>query len=230
MRNVLGELKVAALVNTARGWGLSALDLVKMITANPGDMLQRAWGIQAGRLQPGALADVTVIRAGAGAGTSVFERVLAATERDVELVLVHGRPAYGTAALMQAAGAAAATPIAVDGSARRIALTNFTLPDAPPWRFSDVLARLEQVRADPKGEIERSRLGAFRALAAGRPSLRLALDMPTGRAPVGGLPKDLGRIVVPPVSPLAHDAAFFASITGRGFHGGLLDGVAEFYA
>jgi hypothetical protein len=54
--------------------------------------------------------------------------------------------------------------------------------------------------------------------------------MPTGRVPVGGLPKDLSRIVVPPIQPLAHDDAFFASIAGRGFHGGLLDGLADFYA
>jgi len=53
--------------------------------------------------------------------------------------------------------------------------------------------------------------------------------MPTGRVPIGGLPKDLGQIVVPPVQPLEHDAAFFQSITGRGFHGGLLDQAASFY-
>ena len=228
-RNVLGELKVASLVNDDKGWGLSAFDLVKMVTANPGDVLQQAWGIQTGRLQPDALADIAVIKAGANA--KVFDTILKATERDIQLVLVHGRPAYGTAALMQAAGAAAATPIDVDGTPRQIALTRFTEAGAPPWNFADVLARLEQVRANPKREIERARLGAFAALSRGKPApLRLALDMPTGRAPIGGLPKDLGSIVVPPIAPLAHDAAFFASITGRGFHGALLDGLARFYA
>jgi hypothetical protein len=54
--------------------------------------------------------------------------------------------------------------------------------------------------------------------------------MPTGRVPIGGLPKDLARITVPPIQPLAHDAAFFESISGRGFHGGVLDRLADFYA
>ncbi|WP_177171098.1 hypothetical protein [Nitrosospira multiformis] len=54
-RNVLGELKVASLVSEAKGWGLSPFDLVKMITANPGDVLAEAWQRQAGRQQPGAL-------------------------------------------------------------------------------------------------------------------------------------------------------------------------------
>ena len=40
----------------------------------------------------------------------------------------------------------------------------------------------------------------------------------------------LGKIVVPPVQSLEHDPAFFQSITGRGFHGGLLDGLAAFYS
>lgn len=63
-RNVLGELKVASLVSEAQGWGLAAFDLVKMITANPGDVLDQAWRRQAGRLQPGALGDVVVIAGG----------------------------------------------------------------------------------------------------------------------------------------------------------------------
>ena len=60
-RNVLGELKVASLVSEAKGWRFSPFDLVKMITANPGDVLAEAWQRQAGRLQPGALGDMVVI-------------------------------------------------------------------------------------------------------------------------------------------------------------------------
>jgi hypothetical protein len=54
--------------------------------------------------------------------------------------------------------------------------------------------------------------------------------MPSGRVPIGGLPKDLSKIRVPELQELAHDDAFFASIAGRGFHGGLLEGLADFYA
>jgi hypothetical protein len=60
--------------------------------------------------------------------------------------------------------------------------------------------------------------------------LRLALDMPTGLAPVGGLPKDLTQVVVPPLQSLTHDADWLASLPGRGFHGGVLDGLASYYS
>lgn len=228
-RNVLGELKVASLVNDARGWGLAPFDLVKMATANPGDALARAWQVQAGRLQPGALGDVAVTAAPAGADP--FKTILRATEDDVRLVIVGGRPLYGVAALMARAGAQPTSPLVVHGQERRLALTRFDERAGQPWSFAEVLARLEAVRAQPKAAIEAARTHASAALRSGAPPrLRLALDMPTGRVPVGGLPKDLSRIVVPPIQPLAHDDAFFASIAGRGFHGGLLDGLADFYA
>lgn len=227
-RNVLGELKVAALVSEANGWKLSPFALVKMITANPGDALERAWQRQAGRLQPGALADVVVIAARPRA--DAFKTILHATEKDVQLVVVAGRPVYGTAALMTQAGAGETSELAVNGESRRLALSRFT-DGGGPWSFAEVLERLEEVRADPKAAIEESRRQAFAALReGGPPRLRLALDMPTGRVPIGGLPKDLSRIRVPPVQALAHDRAFFESISGRGFHGGLLDGLADFYA
>ena len=53
--------------------------------------------------------------------------------------------------------------------------------------------------------------------------------MPTGLAPVGGLPKDLGQIVVPPLQSLTHDADWLDSLPGRGFHGGVLDELAAYY-
>jgi len=53
--------------------------------------------------------------------------------------------------------------------------------------------------------------------------------MPMGRVPIGGLPKDLAQISVPALQELFHDDAFFNSVAGRGFHGGLLDGLADFY-
>jgi cytosine/adenosine deaminase-related metal-dependent hydrolase len=229
-RNVLGELKVASLVNDAKGWGLSPFDLVKMITANPGDALVPAWGIQAGRLQPGASGDVTVIAA--APGVDPFKTILRATEDDVQLVVIGGRALYGVGTFMARAGATPATTSAlqVNGQARRLALTRFDGSPGQPWSFAEVLARLEAVRSDPKAAIEEARALAFAALRSGDPPrLRLALDMPTGRVPVGGLPKDLAKITVPPIQPLPHDAAFFAAITGRGFHGGLLDGLAGFY-
>ena len=227
-RNVLGELKVAHLVSRDRSWGLSSFDLVKMITCNPGDALASAWGKVVGRLQPEALADIVVIASKAGG--NVFDTVLAATEDDVQLVMVGGKPLYGTPGFMQASGASDARPLQFGSLDRRLAMRRFESGD-DIWTFAEVLARLQSVRGDPKGEIERTRArGVATALRGGPTPLRLALDMPTGKAPVGGLPQDLATIVVPPIQSIHHDAAFFASIPNRGFHGGVLDGLQAFYS
>ncbi len=227
-RNVLGEIKVASLVSKRRGWKLTPFDLVRMVTCVPGDALLGAWGAQAGRLQRDALGDVVIIRADPSA--EPFGAVLAATEKDVRFVAVGGRPLYGDRGLMKTAKASAPSPLTVAGVGRTLSMGQLEHP-SQPWDFASVLARMEQVRAHPEKEID----AAKKAFAAGRrmdgaPRLRLALDMPLGKVPIGGLPKDLGDIVVPPVQPIAHDAAFFASIQGRGFHGGLLDGLGKFYA
>jgi 5-methylthioadenosine/S-adenosylhomocysteine deaminase len=230
-RNVLGELKVARVVADQLGWGLSDRDLVQMVTTNPGDALALSWRRQIGRLQPAAIGDLVVV--GAAAGADPFAALVAATEADVELVVIGGRPRYGRRSLMTAAGAGPAATSTVEpaGLRRALALTRADDVDTP-WPWEEVLARLEAVRADPKGEIERAR----DALApwAGRlhdpaAPLRLALDMPSGVGPVGGLPKDLTRIQVPPLAGLAHDDRFLDSLPNRGFHGGVLNRLADFY-
>ena len=228
-KNVLGELKVARLAADHFGWTLSDAQLVQMVTSTPGDILARGWARQTGRLQPGAVADVAVL--GAAPRAEPFGAVVRATERDVELVVINGTPRYGKPALMTAAGASLVTSVTVAGQRRSLSLSR---PDDPgralPWK--QVVARLEQVRADPKREIE---AGQARLASWAGPfddpdaPLRLALDMPAGIAPVGGLPKDLTQIQIPPLDGLAHDDEFLASITGRGFHDKILDRLAEFY-
>ncbi len=227
-RNVLGEMKVAALVSKASGWGLSAFDLVRMVTSIPGDALAQPWGLQAGRLQPEALADVVVIKASKGADP--FATVLAATEREVQLVVVDGRPLYGETALMKAAKATATSRLKVAGLSRTLSMVK-PADRTQTWTFDEVIERMNAVRANPRQAIDAAKKGfAANRVAGGPPRLRLALDMPLGQLPLGGLPKDLSQIVVPPIQPLEHDATFFASIKGRGFHGGLLDGLSKFYA
>ncbi|MGN6302441.1 MAG: amidohydrolase family protein [Angustibacter sp.] len=228
-KHVLGEAKAARLVADDQGWELSDADLVAMMTCEPGDVLARAWGRQVGRLQPGAIADVLVISAKPRARP--YARVVAATESDVELVVIDGRPRYGTPELMQAAGASPVTHLTV--AARRMAL-GLTRPDdaTAGWEWSAVVDRLEEVRADPADEIRKAQghLAAWAGHLDDREApLRLALDMPTGLGPVGGLPKDLGDVDVPPLQSLTHDAAWLESVQGRGFHGGLLDGLAHYY-
>ncbi len=248
-RSVLGELKVARLVSDDHGWGLSDSDLVRMVTTNPGDVLARSWRRQVGRLQPGSVGDVLVIRA--TRGTDPFRALVSARERDVDLVVIGGRAQYGTPALMAAAGSTVTTSLTVDGEARAMLLPRPGDP-AGAWEWHDLMARLEEVRANPKRAIEKGRVKQDAATAAsylarsrngGWPQsptsqsrtllpptpLRLALDMPTGLAPLGGLPKTLSEIVVPPLAGLSHDSDFLDSIVGRGYHGGLLDDLAGFY-
>ncbi|WP_460446849.1 amidohydrolase family protein [Angustibacter aerolatus] len=227
-KHVLGEVKVARLVADHLGWTLSDEDLVRMVTSSPGDVLRRSWQRQVGRLQPGALADVLVLSARRGANP--YRAVVRATEADVQLVVVDGVPRYGTPELMQTAGARSTTSLTVAGQPRQLSLQH--PDDDSAWAWSDVVDRLEEVRADPKGEIEQAqgRLAAFAGrLDADDAPLRLALDMPTGVGPVGGLPKDLADVVVPPVQSLEHDAEWLDAVSGRGFHDGVLDGLRAFY-
>jgi hypothetical protein len=100
------------------------------------------------------------------------------------------------------------------------------------WDWSEVIDRMEEVRAHPKREVEAA--NAMYARWAGRlddreAPLRLALDMPTGLAPIGGLPKDLDELVVPPLQSLTHDGEWLDSVVSRGFHSGVLDDLAKFY-
>jgi hypothetical protein len=132
---------------------------------------------------------------------------------------------------MTAAKAQPRSPIDVAGMKRRISISP---PDEPTgtWAWADIVGRLEEVRRNPKKEIDkaRARLAAWagRLETPGAP-LRLALDMPTGKAPIGGLPRDLTKIKIPALESLTHDDDFFASVSGRGFHEGLLDQLRELY-
>ncbi len=229
-KHVLGELKVARLVADHLDWKLADSDLVQMVTSNPGDALARSWHRPVGRLQPGAIGDVMVVAAPTSRADP-FATLVAATERDIELVVIDGNARYGKPGLMRAAKAKPSVPITIAGQRRALALTK---PDdaTAPWPWTSVVDRLEEVRANPKAAIKKAQQGL--AAWAGRldqpdAPLRLALDMPTGRAPVGGLPKDLGAVVVPPLDSLTHDHAFVASIEHRGFHQGILDGLADYY-
>jgi 5-methylthioadenosine/S-adenosylhomocysteine deaminase len=227
-KSILGELKVARVVADRLGWELSDEDIVHMATIHPGDILARGWRRQTGRLQPGAIADITVIKAAPRA--EPYSAVVKATETDVELVVIGGSPRYGTTELMKAAGAPTVTTLTVRDQSRALALRQ---PDgSTAWTWRAVIDRLEAVRENPKREIEagQGRVAAFSgALDQPGAPLRLALDMPTGLTPVAGLPKDLSTIVVPELDTLVTDKVYLDFLIHHGFHGGLLAGVADFY-
>ena len=94
-QNLLDELRFAHKVDAAVfGDVFSAEQLVRMVTVNAA----KALGLSSvlGSLEVGKKADITVI---AGDVTKPFEAVLAATPRDVRLVVVNGVPLYGDSAL-----------------------------------------------------------------------------------------------------------------------------------
>ena len=235
-KNVQGEIKVAKIASRKLGLGLSDKDLVHMITANPGDVLARCWKKSVGRLVAGAFGDVTVIRATAGekpGAKAVWTQIVESTEADVMLVVYNGIPRYGDAALMTAPTLGPSSPITIGGTKKRFAIPNPAKP-AEAWSFSAIAEQLDAVRKDPATALHEA--DAVRRAFGGRMDapdapLDLVLDMPAGGLPMGGdVSKHAKEIVIPPLPSLVHDAKYFKSIKGHGFHGGVLDALAEFYS
>jgi 5-methylthioadenosine/S-adenosylhomocysteine deaminase len=222
-KHLLGELKVAELWNrapTGLGQAFSDVELCEMVTANPADAL--GWGDRIGRVRTGLLADLLVLRRNL---PDPHRNLIEAIERDVRLVLVGGRPVYGTPAFMRSSGAVEIEPVTVGGRRRSISLRDPGVPDADmTWR--QVLAALEAVRRDPAGTHEQVQVAAA---AAGEEPLRLIPDDPGGEPPVLLTSADLGEVRIPPLDPLAHDDNFFAALRSAPILGGLLDDLQGYY-
>jgi hypothetical protein len=186
-KNLLGELKVARLHADAQGWDLDDHALARMVTANPGDALARAWQVPSGRLVPGALGDLVAIKP---RRDDPWESLVAARERDVVLVAVGGRPKLGTAEAMLAAGAAGAVPVRMGNATRRVTLVR---PDdvTKAWPWAEVLAGLDKVResaaqvppSGPAASRSARPTGLISGDPPGTPPMAVSLDMPAG--PVG---------------------------------------------
>ncbi|MFF8288859.1 amidohydrolase family protein [Streptomyces sp. NPDC016309] len=229
-KHVLGELKVADAVNRHDlGGHFTDRDLCDMVTANPGDALATAWGPHVGRLRRGSAADLLVLEHHDPA-EDPYRNLIGATERHVRLVMVRGRPFYGTQALMTAAGATDTDPLTVAGVKRRVVVRR---PDRTDARLDwpGVKRALEKVRQDP--------VAAWRAAQDALaewggplddPDAPLVLfgDMPEGDlgafGAAGEVPLDL---VIPRLDPPAHDAAYFAAVARSGVP--RLQHLAEYY-
>lgn len=92
-KNLLQELKVAR--HVAAG-ALSARDLVRAVTSDAARVA--GWQKYLGVLRRDAFADLTVIE---GEGGDPYEHLIAATEKRVRLVVVHGVARYGDLGLMK---------------------------------------------------------------------------------------------------------------------------------
>ncbi len=229
-KNLLGEMKVARIVSDHFGYGLTDHDIVAMVTSNPGTLLQRVWNRPVGRLVPGAYGDVAVVR-GRGPG-DVWHRLVAATERDVALVVIDGVARYGDAALMRGAGAGDDTtfPMTLGGRRRLVGMPS---PEdaSSPWSWTEIMRILDEVQADPQAAISRAQA---RASAGPRfapdASLELFLDMPdTRRTGRSGPPKRPQDVKIPKVPSVEHDAAFFDLLEQAPIHAKVLDPMRRWF-
>ncbi len=237
-KNLLGEIKVARLWSDHQAWSLTDHDLVRMITAAPGDALARAWGRPVGRLVPGGLGDAVVI---ARRAADPWTNLMSARESDVLLVVVGGRARYGTYDLMRAAGEHATSSIPLGRHVRRATLVRPHPPDKEDevWTWSDLTGRLDAVRADaarrpPSGQSGvRGRIFPDRLPLArdplGTPPIAARPDMPAAPAQAAGPPPKGVTLNIPPIEGLYHGLTWLTTIKGRGFHGGALDALAGFY-
>jgi cytosine/adenosine deaminase-related metal-dependent hydrolase len=234
-KNLLGEMKVARLWSDRQGWDLSDFDLVKMVTASPGDFLARAWNRPVGRLAETALGDALVV---ARRRSDPWENLVAARESDVLLVVVGGRARYGTYTLMRAAGESITSPVRLGRIVRRVVLSR---PDDPaqPWSWDEVVERLDAVRDDaavhpptgPAGSAGGPLPGPSARFGdpLGTPTLVARPDMPGGPAQAAGPPPVGQTVQIPALEPVFHGPTWLSGIIGRGFHGGALDDLASFY-
>lgn len=233
-KNLLGELKVAALWNDeALAGALDARDLGMMATANGGDALARCWGVDVGRLRPGALADVIVTTNRLAPGEDPHENLLRVDERGVRLVLVGGRPVLGTPSLLKAAGARHIEALVVGGVRKGVVmrLPPERLPEEPALQAEANLSwaagrrAMKRVIDDPATAVRQAREAAERRPRGAPVPLAYEPDMPgpDGTAGTRALTDDeLDNLVVAPVQSLAHDAAWFADVARAKPHAAIL--------
>jgi cytosine/adenosine deaminase-related metal-dependent hydrolase len=219
-KNLLGEMKVADLVNrTEFGGELSAQDICRMATSDPADAL--GWDDRLGRLLPGLFADVVVTTD--RIALDPYRNLIEAVERDIELVAINGQPFYGTNRMMRAAGETRDEPIQVGGLRRRIVLVYPDVKDAD-MGWADVLADLRRATADPVArylEIEQLH-------AVGKPPAWLMTDKPWDD------PERTGKEVpvtvhIPRLDSLVHDKTYFNAVDANPLHGGKLGSLRDYY-
>ena len=218
-KNLLGELKVADLWNRERLSGaFSERELCSMATCNPADAL--GWSGRIGRLKKGLQGDVLVT---SDRGGDPYRNLIRSVERDVELVAINGQPCYGTTALMKEARATRAEPIKLGRLRRQAVLVYPQIKDAD-MTWAQVRANLHTARRDPVGrylEIEKLH-------EVGKPPPWLRTDKPWDDPAITGKPVPV-TVKIPEPDSLVHDSAYFRAVERATLHGGLLDGLRDYY-
>ncbi len=225
-KNVLWELKVADLWNKAQPDPVfTDEELCRMVTSNPGDALGPVWPHPVGRIERGAVADLVVM---SRRHSDVYRSLVLTTERNVLLVVVGGRPCYGTTELMTRTGSTATTRVRVGRRTCRIDLGD------PAVSWESVLGELEAVRVDPVKAAARVRrtLDSFGSDDFSQPGAPFVLlpDLPA-RDPdgsVAGPSSPPEPVDIAPLQRLAPDRAWFDAVDRNPFHGGLLSGLRDY--
>lgn len=145
-KSVLGELKVAALVNeNALGGVFSDRDLVAMATINPARSL--GWSRQLGQIQAGYLADLLVVDA---VNNDPYRNLIEAHEAHVKLTMVRGEALYGDEVLVRGIrGVKSDTESAATFTGNRVKVIapNCKGSELPDMSLSTTKARLQQALA-----------------------------------------------------------------------------------
>ncbi|WP_108512960.1 amidohydrolase family protein [Bradyrhizobium algeriense] len=184
-RNLLLEMKVATLVgrNTPNG-NVSARKLAEAVTIVAAR--SAGWGDKLGSIEDGKYADLLVLDADK---PDPYDNLVAATERDIRLVVIAGHVRYGDEALVGTAGLAQAEtePLRVDGRAKRLNLNHPTSP-----LNGVTLAKATEALRDEMSDLERA---VSRSLApplgAVQDTIELELDIEPENdviAPLAALP------------------------------------------
>ena len=155
-KNLLGELKVARLASAAAGGVFSDRAIVAMATRTAAEILK--WDEALGTLEPGKRVDLLVVEGQSG---DPYEHLLEASERNINLVVVGGRPRYGQRSLVTRLGGEGLEEVRVGGRDRVLnlrqttadpAVGRITLAEAGD-RLTDALKNLKQLaeRAEEGG-------------------------------------------------------------------------------
>jgi 5-methylthioadenosine/S-adenosylhomocysteine deaminase len=142
-KNLLGELKLARLVNSLDGDKLSDYELLSMATRNAAKILR--WDKELGTLENRKRADLLVL---AGDGGDGHAHLFTRSEHDVELVVVNGVPRYGASQVMRrllGEAAAEAEAGTVGGRARLLYLVQ---PSSDPVVGGLTLAEATDLLSD----------------------------------------------------------------------------------
>jgi 5-methylthioadenosine/S-adenosylhomocysteine deaminase len=150
-KNLLQELKVAQHAVEQQDADFTSEDLVRAVTATAASLM--GWEDQLGRVAENALADLLVLGFDDG---DPWDRLVAATEADVDLVVVHGIPRYGAKGLMsrlRQPGDPAPEPVRIAGAAKAF---NLRAPSSPvsDVSYATAVQRLEDGMADLPARVE----------------------------------------------------------------------------